>query len=98
MFSNTITRELEKGQKHLDLIWKVWREEYLLNLREKLPIVHKGLNSTYMKAYILYYCNWKLSHKYIILWMMRVEAYKTFLWGEYNSLQSYMPSTLGIQV
>ena len=50
MFNNTITRELEKGQKHLDLFWKVWREEYLLSLREKLPIVHKGLNSTYMKV------------------------------------------------
>ena len=32
----------KKGQKHLDLFWKVWRQEYLLSLREKLPIVHRA--------------------------------------------------------
>ena len=42
---NTATQLLtawKKGQKYLDLFWKVWRGEYLLSLRENLPIHHKN--------------------------------------------------------
>ena len=31
-----------KGQIYLNLFWRVWKDEYLLSLREKLPIYHKG--------------------------------------------------------
>jgi len=42
---NTATQLLtawKKGQKYLDLLWKVWRGEYLLSLQENLPIHHKN--------------------------------------------------------
>ena len=38
---SSTTRLLEgwkKGQKHLNLFCKIWREEYLFSLREKLPL------------------------------------------------------------
>ena len=37
----------KKGQKYLNLFWKVWREEYLLSLREELPLTHRGSKSKY---------------------------------------------------
>ena len=39
----------KKGQKLLNLFWKVWRKEYLLSLREKLPLTHRGSKSKYFK-------------------------------------------------
>ena len=35
----------KKAQKYLDLFWMVWREEYLLSLRKKLPVVYKDPKS-----------------------------------------------------
>ena len=28
----------KKGQVYLDIFWEVWQDEYLLSLREKLPL------------------------------------------------------------
>ena len=32
----------KKNQKQLQLFWKYWTQDYLLNLRETLPLTHKG--------------------------------------------------------
>ena len=39
----------KKGQKHLDLLLKGWREEYLLSIRENLPFTHRGSMSKHFK-------------------------------------------------
>ena len=31
-----------RNQKQLQLLWKYWTQDYLLNLRETLPLTHKG--------------------------------------------------------
>ena len=41
---NSATKLIEhwkKGQKHLDIFWKSWRDEYLLSLRERNLLVHR---------------------------------------------------------
>ena len=41
---NSATKLIEhwkKGPKHLDIFWKSWRDEYLLSLRERNPLVHR---------------------------------------------------------
>ena len=42
----------KKGQQHLNLFLEnmAWREEYLLSLREKLPVFHKGSKSKNVKV------------------------------------------------
>ena len=35
----------KKGQRHLDLFWKFCKDEYLMSLREKLPLMHKNCHS-----------------------------------------------------
>ena len=39
----------KKSQKRLNLVWKVWREKYLLSLREKLSLTNRGSKSKYLK-------------------------------------------------
>jgi len=34
-----------KNQKQLQIFWKSWIQDYLLNLREALPLSHKGPRS-----------------------------------------------------
>ena len=42
---DSVTKLIEswkKGQRHLDLFWRFWKEEYLMSLRERLPLIHKA--------------------------------------------------------
>ena len=38
-----------KSQKQLNKFWKVWRQVYLLTLRETIPLFHKGSRSSILR-------------------------------------------------
>ena len=40
-----LTNYWEKNQRQLDQFWEAWRQDYLLTLRETLPLFHKGSRS-----------------------------------------------------
>jgi len=37
-----LTKYREKSQRQLDHFWEAWRQDYLLTLRETLPLFHQG--------------------------------------------------------
>ena len=37
-----LTDYWQKSQKQLNLFWELLKQEYLLSLKETLPLVHKG--------------------------------------------------------
>lgn len=43
--TNNLLRQWKRDQMTLDKFWKVWRDEYLLSLREKFDNRHKGQRS-----------------------------------------------------
>ena len=102
LFDRSSTTKLleswKKGQKHLDLFWKVWREEYLLSHREKLPIVHKGSKSKHvkvpkkgdivlMKDDNMARSSWKLG---------KIQHLRTGLDGEIRSAEILLPNRMTI--
>ena len=38
-------KDWRRNQKQLKLFWEVWKQEYLLSLRETLPLKHRGAHS-----------------------------------------------------
>ena len=40
-----LTEYWRRNQKQLKLFWEVWKQEYLLSLRETLPLKHRGAHS-----------------------------------------------------
>ena len=40
-----LTEYWRRNQKQLNLFWGVWKQEYLLSLRETLPLTHRGTHS-----------------------------------------------------
>ena len=43
--SYALERKWRQDQKRLDIFWDHWHKEYLLSLRETLPLRHKGVRS-----------------------------------------------------